>query len=223
MAERTAMDTVIAIIIIAFVLIIAIFGIIKLNASGLLKDIFPDFEKKDRVVNWNEEFFLEHPELIVYYIEGREANIYLSYSIEPVIRGTAQIGVVGWSWWSIDKGEWWAKDAKGWLSASTEHVSFKKLSSKNQDFIRQLAGKSPEEGLKLIVERVLKNEEENYIYDVVLRVYFGKKVNEGWEAERKYESDGGGNFILKDLDGLIDSFNQISRGVVRKREASSGF
>ncbi|MEK6872993.1 MAG: hypothetical protein AABW90_03195 [Nanoarchaeota archaeon] len=219
MEESTTFNTIIIMIILALVLVVAIFSIIKLNASGLLKDLFPDFEKKDRIVSWNKEFFLEHPELMVYYIEGRDANIYISYSVKPVIRGTTQIGIIGWSWWSVEKEEWWAKDAKGWLSASTQHTSFKKLSSKNQEFISQLAGKSPEEGLKLIVERVLRNEEENYIYDVVLRVYFGKKVNGKWEAERKYESDSGGKFVLKDLDGLIDIFNQISRGVVRKRDA----
>ncbi len=218
MAERTIMGTTIGLIIIAFVLVLAVFSIIKINASGLLKDLLPDFEKKDRVVSWNEEFFLEHPELMIYYIEGRDASIYLSYSNDAIIEGTTQKGVVGWSWWSVEKGEWWAKDAKGWLSVSTQHASFKKLSSKNQDFISNLAGKSPEEGLKLIVERVLKDEEGNYIYDTLLRVYFGEKINGRWEAERKYESDNGKNFVLKDLDGLIDNFNQISRGVVRKRE-----
>ena len=82
------------------------------------------------------------------------------------------------------------------------------LDSKNKQFIRGLAGKSPEEGLEIIVNRVLKNKEGNWVNDVNLVVKIGQTT------PLEYKTD---DPRLEDMDGLIIKFNQISRGVVKAR------
>ncbi len=213
MAENTTVSTIVALIILVFVLIIAIFGITKLNSSGLLKELFPDFNKNDLKVKYNQEFKLEHPDLIVYYVSGDDAKLYFRYFIRESYREGKKVDVTGWEWKKAKK---LFGNEDNFVSANLyDSIYFKELSNKNQNFIKELSRKSPEDGLKLIVERIIKNEEGNELLPVYLNVYF--KINKKNEIEREYSAK---DKRLLDLDGLIDTFNQISRGVLLKIETN---
>lgn len=216
MAERTTISTIITIIIIVFVLVIAIFGILKLKSSDLLKELLPDFTKKDLKVKYNQEFKLERPDLIVYYVSGWDARLYFRYVIRESHRDGKKVEVAGWEW---KKDKLFAKE-DNFISANLDKdVFFEDFSDKNRDknkkFIVELSKKSPEDGLKLIVDRVVKNDEGNFAQNVYLTVYF--QINGKNVAEREYSAK---DKKLLDLDGLIDTFNQISRGVLLKIEAN---
>ena len=82
-------------------------------------------------------------------------------------------------------------------------MEFREINEEERNFIAKLDKKTPEEGLKLIVEKVLKDKE-----DFIVKI---------GDKEENYKS---GDKRLLDLDSLIDKLNQISRGVVRATEAS---
>ena len=198
MSENTTIGTIITIIIIVLVLVIAIFGIIKLNSSGTLKELFPDFGKENRTVSYNEEFFLENPEMIEYCIEDEKNEICFKFNENKL-----------WSWILIDSNEWL-------IVSNSLHINFKNLDNKNKNFISQLINKGAENGLKQIAERVLKNEGDSFLvfdYDVDLNINID---NVKWTES--YES---GDKRLLDLDGLIDRLNQVTRGVIRQAGAEN--
>ncbi len=95
-----------------------------------------------------------------------------------------------------------------WSGDATE----KEIIRKNKEFLKKFIGKSPEEGLNLIIGFVVGPGEFGFDDGGELNVYFfdkgGKKVKTlTYEAtDRK----------LRDIDGLIDIFNQVTRGIGRR-------
>ena len=85
--------------------------------------------------------------------------------------------------------------------------------NKNRNYLKMLINQSPEHGLRIIMERVRKNNEGNIKvfglgFDVNLHIMIGPETD-GFKASDKR---------LQDLDGVIDRLNQISRGYVKSRE-----
>ncbi len=97
--------------------------------------------------------------------------------------------------------------------ANSGDLEFSKLSQKNKEFVNVLSGKSPEQGLNMIVQRVVNNEEGNRFgwFDVRLKVYIGDVI-------KVYGAD---DELLEDLDSFIDKLNQMTRGVIKLRELES--
>ncbi len=97
--------------------------------------------------------------------------------------------------------------------ANSGDLEFSKLSQKNKEFVNVLSGKSPEQGLNMIVQRVVNNEEGNRFgwFDVKLKVYIGDVI-------KVYGAD---DELLEDLDSFIDKLNQMTRGVIKLRELES--
>ena len=226
---------IVAIIIIVFVLIIAIFGIAKISNAGTLRDLLPGFEKGEQPIIWSGEEKLLYPGFIAYKMVGDDANIYFWYNNNPLVRGgIPQEEVIGWQWNKVKSYTFLEslnpfgdniikrkifKRAEfiGWISVGNQiRPEFKELNKKNKQTIRlldeiQKTKKSPaEEGLEILVNRVRRNDESNEWDDVTLDVYIGNfdKPIEIYEADDKR---------LSDLDGLIIKFNQISRGDVKNR------
>jgi|SRR3989344_2311036 len=212
MADSGFWSNILGIILGVLIIIGFLYIVFFTNIPGTLRDLLPDFKKSEHTAKWEEEFFLENPELIVYYIDGREANIYLRYDKQSYINPVGEETVIGWSW---------SKDNEKWFSAEKRYVSYqtsggairnienKYLNEKNKKFLEKLEGQSPEKGLKLIVERVLINNEGNRFFNVKLKVFIGN-----WKEEYNAKEDAR---FLSDIDGAIDKFNQVSRGVIKQR------
>ncbi len=210
---RDVMSNILALILGAILIVVILFSIFYFDILGRIGNVFPDFTKSNYSSKWEEEYFLEYPELIVYYIDGRDADIYLKYDKntkydKTAIRGE-KVGIGGWSW-SKDNEKWYIIGAfyyttSGNFIGNVEGI----LDAKNRNFLKELIGKSPENGLKIIVDRVLHNDESNKFFNVKLEVYIG-------DWKEKYDAESDAKF-LSDLDGLIDKFNQISRGVIKNR------
>jgi hypothetical protein len=176
------------------VIAVVVFFIYYSGIIGRL-EIFPTFGKSTEITKWKQEFFLEHPQVISYYIYGNDADIYFYYVIDSYSK--AEI----WQWKQ-------SAIAPGFVNVNNKGPEYKKLSQKNRIFVDSLADASAEEGLELIVNRVLANQENNRRYNVWLYVYIGDK-------EYQYEAT---NPLLKDLDGFIDKLNQLSRGYVKQTQ-----
>ena len=97
MGDNETPSIIVNLILIILVLVL-ILGFIFLFNPNSKYNIFPDFKQVEYKVNWNEEYFLEHPEFITYKIEGKEANIYLRYNVNPVIDYDDIENVIGWEW-----------------------------------------------------------------------------------------------------------------------------
>lgn len=207
MAENTTINTLVKLIIVVFVLVIAIFGIMYLNNVRAIKDLFPDFTKENKQVNWNEEFYLEHPELLYFYIGGKKGDIFFSY----LKNSDSDKGQ--WSWTKLSAGQFTLPKKSNFLSVDISyHSSFVNLDEKNKNFIIGLRGKSPEEGLRDIVNRVLKNDEGfTFFQDVAFLVYI-----DGELAQQQYEVS---DPVLRDLDSLIDRVNKEVKIYLRKKES----
>ncbi len=211
------MSTLVKIILVVLVIFVASFAISELGAAEKIREFFPDFLRSENLVKWNEEYFINNPEIIVYEVKAKEADIYFRYDNDLIPEGERQGEDIGWRW---------SKDNVRWFSAENIDVSYARktklsvfmrnlhifrgdiyLSKKNKDFVSGLVGKSPEEGLEDIVNRVLNNSEGNRFYNVKLFVYFnGVKI----PKQQDYDVD---SALLKDLDVFIDKLNQISYGV----------
>lgn len=202
MTENTSINTLVKLIIVIFVLVIAVFGIMYLNNVGTIKNIFPDFTKENKQVNWNEEFYLEHPDLLYFYIGGSKGNIFFSYPKIPDSNKDK------WFWFKLPKFHALPKQSDFLSVENSIHASFVNLDEKNKNFVIGLRGKSPEEGLRDIVNRVLKNDEGTWFQDVVFFVYI-----EG-ELSQQYKAD---DIILRDLDSLIDRINKQVKIYLRKK------
>ena len=206
MTENTAINTLIKLIIVIFVLVIAIFGIMYLNNVRTIKDLFPDFTKENNKVNWNEEYYLEHPELLYFYVGGSKGDIFFSYFKIPDSDKSK------WFWFKLPKFHALPKQSDFLSVESSSHSSFVNLDEKNKNFIIGLRGKSPEEGLRDIVNRVLKNDEGFQLFqDVVFFVYIEGEVSQKYKA---------GDSVLRDLDSLIDRVNKEVKIYLRKKESN---
>ena len=204
MTENTTINTLVKLIIVIFVLVIAVFGIMYLNNVRTIKDLFPDFTKENNQVNWNEEFYLEHPELLYFYVGGSKGNIFLSYfKIPDSDKGQ-------WSWFKPSITNTLPKNPDFLSVESSYHIDFVNLDEKNKNFLIGLRGKSPEEGLRYIINRVLKNDEGTWFQDVVFFVYIERELSQQYEA---------GDGILGDLDSLIDRVNKEVKIYLRKKES----
>lgn len=188
---------IIGLILIIFLLAIVFLSIYMWDIPELARS-WIGFEEGNLSVKWSEEIFLEDPGVIQYLIGGKNANIYLKYNPEKNNAGE----IYGWMW-GIEK----RKDKRWFRSSTQDFIEFKKLSVQNQEFLIEITGKSPEDGLIMIANRVLKNDEGNYWFDVNLVVSIGEWVRVYNKRRTPKE--------LKDIDGLILKFNQISRGVVK--------
>lgn len=199
-------DSIIKLVIILFVLVIVILGIVFLVKGNF--DIFPEFKKVDKA-KWDEEFFLEYPGEVIYYIDGKEAGIYLRYSKDIIEASENEVKEIGWRWsksGSDDIKEWFDAD-KSYIAYETSGGYFsrpenKYLNEENRNFLKEINGKSPEKGLEIIVNRVLEN-------NLNLEIFIGN-----WDEN--YNGRKHANF-LSNLDSVIDKINQISRGVVKNR------
>ena len=204
MTENTTINTLVKLIIVIFVLVIAVFGIMYLNNVRAIKDLFPDFTKENNQVNWNEEFFLENPKEIVYYLDIPDGSsfsedFYYWYDSNPTIIGTEKGPAIGWKW---------SKNGKDWISVGNIYrEEFGKISGLDKTFLLNLNGTSPEKGLKLILERIIANSEGIILRDMYLTIKIGER-NLG-----PYDKD---SEIIYDLDLLIDRINKATRIYLRK-------
>ena len=219
-------NTIVKIIILVLVLVVAIFGLAQLKGSDSFKNLFPDFVKTEQTIEYNEEVDLLNPNKLQFGIIGDDANIYFRYFSIEIQSGNEVKTEERWQWYSpsavkeVLKSErsWWernnpfAEDPRPvWISIDKDSGNeyFDELSDKNKNFVRSLRGKVPEEVLKLIVERVIANEESNEWYNVFLNVYASNQFDQE-NPLKAYESN---DQNLLDLDGFIIRLNQFSHGI----------
>lgn len=202
MTQDSMWDNTLALILGFVIIILVAFSIFYFDLPSKIGNIFPDFTKSNYSSKWEGESYLEHPELAIFFIEGDEANIYFFYD-------KVEIGRSNWMWklrkprLQFEKYYFIPVDA-------TFTKDFRELDSKNQKFVKELIGKSSEEGLLLIVNRVLQNKEGNEISDVKLEI----DIDKGY-VKKEYDAS---NAFLRDLDGLIDKINQITRAAIKNKE-----
>ncbi len=228
MAEDSTLGLIVKIIIMVLTLVVVIF-FLGWFLGWFNIDLIPDFSKKNQSEEWNKEFFLTHEELIVYYIDGKEAQIFLKYDITETPEGKRKGEIIGWrwskngkNWFNVEnynaayesQGNFWATQPLLRNVFGLEEYTVLKLDKKNQDFLKTLIGKSPEEGLKLILDRVRRNEEGYY-------EVFGKdvkKANAGLDIEingkvkKSYNHD---DPFMGDVNDFILKLNQLSRGALK--------
>ena len=73
---------VVKVIFLVLVLFIVIFGIISWNVSDKFRNLFPDFGRGEIVVNWDEDVFLEHPEMmVIQYNDGKWSGDVIGFGI----------------------------------------------------------------------------------------------------------------------------------------------
>jgi len=200
-------------LVIAIIVGVVIFVAIWASGAFFRDSVFPwieniGFTSDNASVEWLGDINLTYPSEIIYYIDGRDAKLYLWYDDELTSSGSEDDGPpIGWSW---------SSDKDDWFRVGNEYLAkFNDLSNKNKGFLRGLKDMSPEEGLEIIINRSLGNEEGNrrflwvnaWKHDVRLRVKIG-----GWNEEYKASDK-----RLRNIEDLIDKFNQISRGVVKAR------
>ncbi|MEK6871935.1 MAG: hypothetical protein AABX16_03465 [Nanoarchaeota archaeon] len=202
MSEEKSIGTLVNFIIIVLVLAIVIGGLYYFDVIGNIKDIFPTFGKQNTTVAWEGHYFLERPELIVYEIQDTDDTLFLWYDTALIAVGEKKGQSIGWRWFRDI-----SRDKEGWLTAESYIFTareYKPFFDRNKNLINALASvqQNPEKGLQKIVERIVKSKE-------ALHVKIGTNWNEVYAAN---------DARLRDLDGLIDKFNQISRGVVREKK-----
>lgn len=205
--EELTTNQIITIILVLFVLVLAIIGIFKFNLIGTLKDLFPDFTKGNLTVKYSEELKLKYPGLVGYYLDipnpfSLTEDFYYWYDSSPTMKGVEEGPPIGWKWTKPKKA--------GWLTAGNIYSrDFQELEESERNFILNLSKKSPEEGLKLIVERTIKSKNEKLqIY--VEAIEGGKRTK--YEEVGVYESS---DKRLQDLDALIGTINRVSRKIIR--------
>ena len=104
---------------------------------------------------------------------------------------------VGWRW-SVDNDP--NMDTKDWLAVKNEiHYLFEELREEDKEFVRSLNGKSAEEGLMMLVERMLEKDTSLSVRVVGL---WGEIYNKN-------------DKIVRNFDMFIDKLNQISRGRIK--------
>jgi hypothetical protein len=218
------MGKIVKMILIVLVIFVVFFAAGELGAAEKIRDLFPDFVKTENKVDWNEEYFINNPEILVFQVKAPEANIFFRYDNDPIKLGGREGEDIGWKW-SKDNENWFSVESSGSSYGGSNTGNFfnalfrrsggsnKYLSKMNKEFVESLIGKSPEEGLEEIVNRVLRNKEGNWFwFDAKLFVYYdGEKI----PKQQDYDED---SPELKDLDGFIDKINQISYGVVKNNE-----
>jgi len=216
---KVIISTILIVIILAIIFLSGVFGSIIDFAKG-----FSDFDKGDIVVKWDEKNFIEYPEEILFFLADCNPEISFKYDSKVYSDGEKPRG---WVWESEEvkkSDERWLSRFNRWLQgykdekktfisvSNEEHKYFKYLDEKNNKFIRDLNGKTPEKGLKVIVTRILENDEDNWFYNAKLNVIIGD-VNLVYNPTVAEE-----RAILADLDWLIDRLNQVSRKYLKRKE-----
>ncbi|MBT4166475.1 hypothetical protein HOE04_05535 [archaeon] len=183
-------------VILVLVLVIVLLGVVFLGVPEKIGNLFPDFGKEDVVVSWDEDVFLEHPEMIIIqYNDGKWSGDIIGFGIGDLYYNHDDN--VGWRW-SVDDDP--NIESKDWLAVKNEnHYLFNKLNREDTVFVRSLNGKSAEEGLIMLIERMLKE-------DTSLSIRVAGVWGEIYDKNDK---------IVKNLDMLIDKLNQISRGGIK--------
>ena len=205
---------------VALILMIAVvFVAYYLIASYYSSDplgIFPDYTLDENVVQYDGRQKLSHPGLIVYYIYGSNANIYFTYATN------SDIYQPGWYLQVITSGEtesynplvFLFKEKRrylGWITVDESKAhDFGETTDANKNMIESLRGKSPEEGLRLLAERVVVNKVGNWWYHAEIRTHIGEGES---RIEETYKAD---DARLKDLDNLIIRINQRTRGYLNE-------
>ncbi len=219
-------ETIVKAILIGVLIVVIVFGFTATDVLGAIRDFFPSFDKGDIVVNWNEKNFIEYPEEILFFLDDCNPEIYFMYDPKVYLDGGKPRG---WVWRAKEveregEGLWgavsrWAgyyTEKEIFISVSNEeHPNFKKLegiNEKNKEFIRDLNGKTPEEGLKVIVTRILENKEDSWVWNAKLNVVIGD-VNLVYNPTVAEDIR-----VLSDLDWLIDRLNQVSRKYLKRIE-----
>jgi hypothetical protein len=187
---------VVKVIFLVLVLFIVIFGIISWNVSDKFRNLFPDFGRGEIVVNWDEDVFLEHPEMmVIQYNDGKWSGDVIGFGIGDLYYNYDN--KVGWRW-SVDNDP--NMDTKDWLAVKNEiHYLFEELREEDKEFVRSLNGKSAEEGLMMLVERMLEKDTSLSVRVVGL---WGEIYNKN-------------DKIVRNFDMFIDKLNQISRGRIK--------
>lgn len=203
---------------VALILMIAVvFVAYYLIASYYSSDplgIFPDYTLDENVVQYDGRQKLLRPGLIVYYLDpptlrgfdDNDDDIYFTYITN------SDIYQPGWYWQVSDKGYfWWSKNRYlGWINVDgSQKHNFGKLTDANKNMIGFLRGKSPEEGLRLLAERVVVNKVGNWWYHAEIRTHIGEGES---RIEETYKAD---DARLKDLDNLIIRINQRTKGYLK--------
>ena len=81
---------IVKITIIVLVLVGVVFLFFRFNIFGLVSDAYNDFKETENQVDWNEEYFINSPEIIVYELKAKEADIYFRYDNDPIPEGERQ-------------------------------------------------------------------------------------------------------------------------------------
>jgi len=212
---------------VALILMIAVvFVAYYLIASYYSSDplgIFPDYTLDENVVQYDGRQKLLRPGLIVYYLDppalrgfdDNDDDIYFTYITN------SDIYQPGWYWQVITSGEtesynplvFLFKEKRrylGWINVDgSQKHNFGEQTNADKNTIRSLRGKSPEEGLRLLAERVVVNKVGNWWYHAEIRTHIGEGES---RIEETYKAD---DARLKDLDNLIIRINQRTKGYLK--------
>jgi hypothetical protein len=204
--EDTGISGKIVVLILMIAVVFVAYYLIASYYSSDPLEIFPDYILDENVVQYDGREKLLHPGLIVYYIYGNNANIYFQYITD------SDTYKPGWYWQVSTKGYfWWSKNRYlGWIYVDdSQGHNFGKQTNANKNAIRSLRGKSPEEGLRLLAQRVVVNKVGNWWYHAEIRTHIGEGES---RIEETYKAD---DARLKDIDGLIIRINHRTRGYLK--------
>lgn len=208
MARDVSMGRLVGLILGALLIVIILFFIFYFGIIGKLGGVFPFFERGNMTLEWEEEYFLEHPEELTF--QFKDGKIRLNF-MGGLIISYRYRNATGWQWMHWINNPWTGKSSsRNWIAIESgfkREEFYKDVEKEDKKFMDSLKGKTPEEGLKLMVERTL-NSRKGY-----LRVGFGCG-DKGFSSiclTKRYEND---DKELRDLDGLIHKFNRITNGLI---------
>lgn len=215
MAKDMSMGRLISLILGAVLVVIILFSLFYFNALGKLGDIFPFFEKGNVTVEWEEEYFLDYPEeMVIRYDDGEHSgdvgwgglgDFNYRYREEE-----------GWQWLYIGKSLIGNVVSRHWLNIESDFKReeiYSEVKKEDKEFMESLNGKSPEKGLKMLVERTINNP-GSLFYNPRLWVGFGCNDNAILCCNSKIYKQK--DKELRDLDAMIHRFNRAINGCINE-------
>jgi hypothetical protein len=189
---------VVALILVVLVVIIGYLTLYFFYSTDPL-GIFPDFTPDENLVKYDGREKLLFPELVLYKVieDGDEEGIAYQYS-----KGS-DLYKDGWYWQlGVEEGIIFKETRYlGWVSVDRDLGGYKELSEENKATIEALRGKTPEDGLHILVRRAVADSGRGSV--------FGFRIGDNDGLYERYHSNVG---VLKDVNGLIIRINQLSRG-----------
>lgn len=201
--EGTSIPGLLVVLVLALLVLVGSYWFLfESGYSQKIKDSIPGFTIEERKIEWDRTNNLTYPGIIQYHIEGKNADIFLFYNTKDPNLGK------GWLW-NMEKPRFFlikpfvSPKFQGYIPVGTGKLD----SRDNQIFLRQLSGENADEGLRIIVERVIKDN------NLKLHVTFTDPDNPT-DPDRLVLDYDSSDKRLYDLNGLMIKFNQISIGLV---------